>query len=79
MNKYQDCGIGFVSTTGRSQLASSTYHLDKFFQALECIIPITPTCKVMHSNQHFLKFASGSLEGRGGKVIYFSLGELETL
>ena len=74
MNKSLDCGIGFVGPTGRGQLTSST--LSTFEQALEFIIP---TCKVMHSNQHFLKSASSSLEGRGGKVRYFSLGELQIL
>ena len=76
MNKSQDCGIGFVSTIWSGSTGKKEPPYNTFWQALECI---PPTCKVMHSNQHFLKFASGSLEGRGGKVSYFSLAELETL
>lgn len=52
------------------------FWVSSYSGAVEFIIP---TCKVMHSNQHFLKSASSSLEGRGGKVRYFSPGELQTL
>ena len=49
------------------QLSSSS-SLATFEQALNTgalMEFIIPTCKVMHSNQHFLKSASSSLEGRG--------------